>query len=87
MGRPPVTPHGWGAEARGPRDQKRFVAWAASIGGAALVLGRIGTLVTGLAWLRHPTETWQALVGTVAWVALSIAFRFSQKAVDSNDSS
>ena len=65
--------------------KERFVAWGTSIGGAALVLSGIGTLVDGLAWLRHPTESWQALVGTGAWVALSVAFRFSQKAVGSRD--
>lgn len=73
---------GWLAE----KTKERFVAWGTSIGGAALVLGGIGTLVTSLAWLRHPTESWQALVGTAAWVALSVAFRFSQKAVGSRDS-
>ncbi len=71
---------GWLAE----KTRERFVAWGTSIAGAALVLGGLGTAVTGLAWLRHPNEAWQAVVGTVSWIALSIAFRFSQKAVRSN---
>ena len=28
-----------------------------------------------------PSETWQAVVGVAAWVALSVVFRFTQKAV------
>ncbi|MFL6079977.1 MAG: hypothetical protein ACJ714_08620 [Ornithinibacter sp.] len=72
---------GWVAE----KTKDRFVAWGTSIAGAALVLGGIGTLVSGLAWLRHPVETWQAALGTAAWVVLSIVFRLSQKAVGSND--
>ena len=72
---------GWIAE----KSRDKFVAWGTSIGGAALVLAGLGVLVSGLAWLRDPTESWQALVGVVAWVALSVAFRFSQKVVGSND--
>ena len=64
--------------------KERFVAWGTSIAGAALVLSGIGTLVDGVAWLRHPTESWQALAGTVAWIALSLAFRFTQRAVGGN---
>jgi len=72
---------GWLAE----KSRDRFVAWGTSIGGAALVLAGVGALVNGLSWLRDPSQTWQAVFGVAAWVALSVAFRFSQKAVGSND--
>ena len=72
---------GWIAE----KSRDRFVAWGTSIGGAALVLAGLGVLVSGLAWLRDPAETWQAVVGVAAWVALSVVFRFTQKAVGSNE--
>ncbi len=72
---------GWLAE----KSRDKFVAWGTSIGGAALVLAGLGVLVSGLSWLRDPSETWQAVVGVAAWVALSVAFRFSQRAVGSND--
>jgi hypothetical protein len=49
------------------------------------VLSGLGVLAGSLHWLRDPGEGWQAAVGTAAWVALSVAFRFSQKAVGSND--
>ena len=72
---------GWVAE----KSRDKFVAWGTSIGGAALVLAGVGVLFTSLAWLRDPGEPWQALAGVAAWVALSIAFRFSQKAVGSKE--
>ena len=72
---------GWLAE----KSRDKFVAWGTSIGGAALVLAGLGVLATGLAWLRDPKETWQAVVGVAAWVALSVFFRFTQKAVGSSD--
>jgi len=72
---------GWLAE----KSRDRFVAWGTSIAGAALVLSGLGVLAGSLQWLRDPGEGWQAAVGTAAWVALSVAFRFSQKAVGSND--
>ena len=49
------------------------------------MLAGVGVLFTSLAWLRDPGEPWQALAGVAAWVALSIAFRFSQKAVGSKE--
>ena len=49
------------------------------------MLAGLGVLVSGLAWLRDPSETWQAVVGVAAWVALSVVFRLSQRAVGSND--
>ena len=52
---------GWLAE----KTREGFVAWGTSIGGAALVLAGLGVLVSGLAWLRDPSETWQAVVGAV----------------------
>ena len=67
---------GWLAE----MTNERFVAWGTSIAGAALVLGGIGTRSPG-GLAAPPDEAWQAVVGTVAWIALSLAFRFSQKAV------
>jgi hypothetical protein len=72
---------GWLAE----KTKERFVAWGTSIGGAALVLAGVGVLVSGLSWLRDPSEAWQAVVGVAAWVGLSIAFRLSQRVVGSND--
>ncbi len=72
---------GWLAE----KSRDKFVAWGTSIGGAALVLAGVGVLFSSLAWLRDPTQAWQAVVGVAAWVALSIAFRFSQKAVGSQE--
>jgi hypothetical protein len=72
---------GWLAE----KTREKFVAWGTSIAGAALVLGGLGVLVTGLAWLRDPSESWQAVVGAGLWVALSVAFRYAQKAVGSKD--
>jgi len=70
---------GWLAE----KSRDTFVAWGTSIGGAALVLAGLGVLVSGLAWLRDPSESWQAVVGAAAWVALSVLFRLTQKAVGS----
>jgi hypothetical protein len=67
------------------RSKDKFVAWGTSIGGAALVLAGLGVLVSGLAWLRDPNETWQAVVGGAAWVALSVLFRFTQKAVGNRE--
>ena len=72
---------GWLAE----KTKERFVAWGTSIGGAALVLAGVGVVASGLAWLRDPTETWQAVVGVAAWVGLSIVFRLTQRVVGSND--
>jgi hypothetical protein len=72
---------GWVAE----KSRDKFVAWGTSIGGAALVLAGVGVLFTSLAWLRDPGEPWQAVVGMATWVALSVAFRFSQKAVGSKE--
>lgn len=72
---------GWLAE----KSRDKFVAWGTSIGGAALVLAGLGVLVTGLAWLRDPSETWQAVIGVAAWVALSVVFRYTQKAVGNRD--
>ena len=72
---------GWLAE----KTKERFVAWGTSIGGAALVLAGVGVLVSGLAWLRDPTQTWQAVVGVAAWVGLSVVFRLAQRAVGSSD--
>jgi len=72
---------GWLAE----KTREAFVAWGTSIGGAALVLAGLGVLVDSLSWLRDPSETWQAVLGVVAWVALSVFFRLSQKAVGTND--
>jgi len=72
---------GWLAE----KTRESFVAWGTSIGGAALVLSGIGVLVTSLAWLRDPGETWQAVVGALVWITLSVFFRFTQKAVGSKD--
>jgi hypothetical protein len=72
---------GWLAE----KTKERFVAWGTSIGGAALVLAGLGVLVSGLAWLRDPTESWQAVVGGAAWVALSVVFRYTQKAVGNQE--
>ena len=40
---------------------------------------------SGLEWMRDPSETWQAVVGVAAWVALAVFFRLSQRAVGSND--
>ena len=68
---------GWLAE----KSRDKFVAWGTSIGGAALVLAGLGVLVSSLAWLRDPHEGWQAIVGAAAWIALSVVFRFAQKAV------
>jgi hypothetical protein len=68
---------GWLAE----KSRDKFVAWGTSIGGAALVLAGLGVLVSSLAWLRDPDEGWQAVVGAAAWIALSVVFRFTQKAV------
>jgi hypothetical protein len=73
---------GWLAE----KSRDTFVAWGTEIGGAALVLAGLGVLVSGLAWLRDPTQGWQAVVGAAAWVALSVFFRLAQKAVDSRGS-
>lgn len=70
---------GWIAE----KTRERFVAWGTSIGGAALLLAGLGVSVSSLSWLRDPNEAWQAIVGVVAWVALSVFFRLSQKAVGS----
>ena len=42
-------------------------------------------LFTSLAWLRDPGESWQAVVGVAVWAALSVFFRFTQKAVGSKD--
>jgi len=72
---------GWLAE----KTKERFVAWGTSIGGAALVLAGLGVLISGLAWLRDPTESWQAVVGVAAWVALSVVFRYTQKAVGNQE--
>ena len=72
---------GWVAE----KSRDKFVAWGTSIGGAALVLAGLGVLFTSLAWLRDPSESWQAVVGVAAWVALSVVFRFTQKAVGSRE--
>ena len=68
---------GWLAE----KSRDKFVAWGTSIGGAALVLAGLGVLVSNLAWLRDPDEGWQAVVGAAAWIALSVVFRLTQKAV------
>jgi len=70
---------GWLAE----KTREAFVAWGTSIGGAALVLAGLGVLVTSLSWLRDPSEPWQAVLGVVAWVALAVFFRLSQRAVGS----
>ena len=72
---------GWLAE----KSRDKFVAWGTSIGGAALVLAGLGVLVSSLAWLRDPSESWQAVVGVAAWVALSVVFRYTQKAVGSKE--
>jgi len=72
---------GWLAE----KTKERFVAWGTSIGGAALVLAGVGVLVSGLAWLRDPKETWQGLVGVAAWAGLSVFFRFTQRAVGNRE--
>ena len=72
---------GWLAE----KSRDKFVAWGTSIGGAALVLAGLGVLVSSLAWLRDPSETWQSVVGVAAWVALSVFFRFTQKAVGNRE--
>ncbi len=72
---------GWVAE----KSRDRFVAWGTSIGGAALVLAGVGVLFTSLAWLRDRGESWQAVVGVAVWAALSVFFRFTQKAVASKD--
>ena len=37
-----------------------------------------------LEWLRDPSETWQAVAGAAIWIALSVFFRFTQKAVGSS---
>lgn len=74
---------GWLAE----KTREAFVAWGTSIGGAALVLAGLGVLVDSLSWLRDPSETWQAVLGVAAWVALSVFFRLSQKAVGTRDKS
>lgn len=74
---------GWIAE----KSREKFVAWGTSIGGAALVLAGLGKLGIGLAWLRDPTESWQAIAGFAAWVGLSVVFRYAQKAVGTNDKS
>lgn len=68
---------GWLAE----KTRERFVAWGTSIAGAALVLSGIGVLMGSLHWLRDPGAPWQAALGTVLWIGLSVAFRFSQRAV------
>ena len=67
------------------RPATSFVAWGTSIAGAALVARRLGVLVSGLAWLRDPGQTWEAVVGAVVWVALSVFFRLTQRAVGSSD--
>ncbi|HWO51622.1 MAG TPA: hypothetical protein VNN23_08500 [Ornithinibacter sp.] len=72
---------GWLAE----KTRDGFVAWGTSIAGAALVLAGLGVLVSGLAWLRDPSQAWEAAVGAVVWVALSVFFRFAQRAVGSSD--
>ncbi|NYF98314.1 DUF4203 domain-containing protein [Janibacter cremeus] len=72
---------GWLAE----KARERFVAWGTAIGGAALVLSGLGVLVAGLAWLRDPTEQWQAVLGGVTWVALAVGFRLIQKAIGTGD--
>jgi hypothetical protein len=72
---------GWIAE----KTRESFVAWGTSIAGAALVLSGVGVLVASLAWLRDPVETWEAVVGALVWIALSVFFRFTQKAVGSKD--
>ena len=45
----------------------------------------VGVVASGLAWLRDPAQTWQAVVGVAAWVGLSIFFRLTQRVVGSND--
>lgn len=72
---------GWLAE----KARERFVAWGTAIGGAALVLSGVGVLVSWLSWLRDPAEGWQAVLGAVAWVALAVGFRISQKVVGTGD--
>jgi len=72
---------GWLAE----KTRDAFVAWGTSIAGAALVLSGLGVLAGSLSWLRDPGEGWQAAVGTAAWVALAVVFRFTQKAVGRRD--
>lgn len=72
---------GWLAE----KTKERFVAWGTSIAGAALVLAGLGVLVSALAWLRDPSQTWQAVVGLAAWVGLSVLFRLTQRVLGSND--
>ena len=72
---------GWLAE----KTRDGFVAWGTSIAGAALVLAGLGVLVSGLAWLRDPSQAWEAVVGAVVWVALSVFFRLTQRAVGSSD--
>lgn len=72
---------GWLAE----KTRESFVAWGTSIGGAALVLSGLGVLVGALSWLRDPDRTWQAVVGLLAWIALSVVFRLTQRAVGGND--
>lgn len=74
---------GWLAE----KTKERFVAWGTSIGGAALVLAGVGVAISGLSWLRDPNQVWQAVAGVAAWVALSVFFRLTQRAVGSNDQS
>lgn len=74
---------GWLAE----KTRESFVAWGTSIGGAALVLSGLGVLAESLSWLRDPVQTWQSVVGALAWVALSVVFRLAQRAVGGDGSS
>ncbi|WP_338749198.1 hypothetical protein [Janibacter alittae] len=72
---------GWLAE----KARERFVAWGTAIGGAALLLNGVGVLTGWLSWLRDPTQGWQVVLGAVAWVALAVGFRITQKVVGTGD--
>lgn len=74
---------GWVAE----KSRERFVAWGTAIGGAALVISGLGEIGGALAWLRDPVQAWQSVLGVVAWVALAVGFRITQKVVGSGDPS
>ena len=70
---------GWLAE----KTREGFVAWGTSIAGAALVLAGLGVLFTALDWLRDPSQTWEAVAGAASWIALSVFFRLTQRALGS----
>lgn len=68
------------------RWRQRFLGWATAIGGAALVLSGIGTLLPDtVGYFADSDEPWKQVASAVVWAALSVGARLVQKGLSRRD--